>query len=152
MFRTITAFCVPKSNPTTDIFWQSFSKFQGCAQVVCCSCRRRCEMGWWYGVVGVVVVVFVSVSGRWGGMSGRLKESLRSGVLIVEVTLRVHPALASFWACAGGERWNLKFLSGTCAKTLEITLKSTPMSASHVFWARLHNCLLVTSYIQVMRL
>jgi len=34
----------------------------------------------WYRVVGVVVVVFVSVSERWGGMSGRLKESLRSGV------------------------------------------------------------------------
>jgi len=84
---------VPKSNPTTDIFWQRFSKFQGCAQ----RCLLLVQSALFDGVMveggvcgGGGVCMCVE---RWGGVSGRLKESLLGGVWIVEVTLGVVPGL-----------------------------------------------------------
>jgi hypothetical protein len=106
VLRTITAFCVPKSKPTTDIFWQSFSKFQGCAQ----RCLLLVQTALFDGVV-----VGVGVCGGGGvcmcvGAVGRCVRAYQRiftwwGV-IVEVTLRVHPALALF---LGGRAGATKF-------------------------------------------
>jgi hypothetical protein len=59
-------------------------------------------------LVYVVVVVFAVGVWRWGGVSGRLKESLLGGVWIVEVTLGLLPALVRFLACAGGGDGNFR--------------------------------------------